>query len=171
MKRAFILIGFILGSFISVSAQQKLTTFILIRHAEKMIDATMSNGSKDPNLSDVGKKRAENLVSVFRNTAIRAIYSTAFIRTRDTVTPLAKAKSIAITEYDAFKPEVIDKILKDFNGETVLICGHSNNIPWIANYLTGAEKLKSYDEADYGNVLIVSVAEIGKATSVTWLYY
>ena len=84
---------------------------------------------------------------------------------------MAKAKSIAVTEYEAFKPEAIDKIFKDFEGGTILICGHSNNIPWIANYLTGADKFKTFDDDDYGNILVVSVAEIGKITSVTWLHY
>jgi len=164
--RRFIFIVLAFASISPVSAQQKLTTFILVRHAEKMGD-----GSKDPNLTEAGKKRAESLVSVFKNTSIQAIYSTSFVRTRETVEPLAKVKSIAITEYEAFKPEVIESILKNFSGETVLICGHSNNIPWIANYLTGTEKIKTFEDDDHGNILVVSVAEIGKMTSVTWLHY
>jgi len=166
MKHRFFFLVFALISFISVSAQQKLTTFILLRHAEKV-----SDGSKNPNLTESGKKRAESLVSFFKNTAIQAIYSTPFIRARETVEPLAKAKSISISEYEAFKSEAIDKIFKDFEGGTILIRGHSNNIPWIANYLTGSEKFKTFDDDDYGNVLVVSVAEIGKITSVTWLHY
>jgi 2,3-bisphosphoglycerate-dependent phosphoglycerate mutase len=76
----------------------------------------MNDNAKDPNLSEAGKKRAESLVSIFKNTSLQAIYSTAFIRTKDTVTPLAKAKGITITSYEAFKTEEIDKILKDFEG-------------------------------------------------------
>ena len=166
MKRKFILMVVAIASFISVSAQQKLTTFILLRHAEKVND-----GSKNPNLTEEGKKRAERLVSILKNTPIRAIYSTSFLRTRETVGPLAQARSLEIKEYEAFKPEPIDKILENFGGETVVICGHSNNIPWIANYLTGAEKFKNFEDSDYGNVLIVTVAERGKVTSVTWLSF
>ena len=154
------------AGFASVSAQQKLTTFILLRHAEKV-----SDGSKNPNLTAAGKKRAENLVTLFKNTSIHNVYSTSFIRTRETVEPLAKAKAVAITEYEAFKPEVIDMILKDFEGRTVVICGHSNSIPWIANYLTGTEKFTNFDDNDYSNLLIITVAERGKVTSVTWLNY
>jgi len=171
MKRGFLLIIFALVNFTFVVAQQKLTTFILIRHAEKASGSSMSDTSKDPNLSDAGKKRAENLASVFKNTSMQAIYSTAFIRTQDTVIPLAKTKGITITNYEAFKPDAIDKILNDFEGGTILICGHSKNIPWIANYLVGTEKFKTFDEADYGNILIVSVAEKGKVVNVTWLNY
>jgi broad specificity phosphatase PhoE len=152
--------------FVTASAQRKLTTFILLRHAEKI-----SEGSKDPNLTEAGKKRAENLVSLFKNTPIHAIYSTPFIRTRETVGPIAKARSQEIMEYEAFKVEPIDKILSDFEGGTVLICGHSNNIPWIANYLTGAERLKDFDDNAFDNVLIITVADRGKVTSLTWLNY
>ena len=171
MKREFILIIFALASFTSVVAQQKLTTFILIRHAEKASGNSMSDSSKDPNLSDAGKKRAESLVTIFKNTSLQAIYSTAFTRTKDTVTPLAKAKGITINNYEAFKTEVIDKILTDFEGGTILICGHSNNIPWIANYLIGTEKFKTFDDTDYGNMLVVSVSEKGKVANVMWLNY
>jgi phosphohistidine phosphatase SixA len=166
MLRRNILTVIVFASFVSVSAQQKLTTFILLRHAEKM-----SDGSKNPNLTAAGKKRAENLVSLFKHTSIHKVYSTPFIRTRETVEPLAKAKALAITEYEAFKPEVIDMILKDFAGSMVLVCGHSNNIPWIANYLTGTEKFTNFDDNDYDNLLIITVAERGKISSVTWLNY
>jgi phosphohistidine phosphatase SixA len=164
MRRQFLLIVFVIVTFISVSAQQKLTTFILLRHAEKV-----NGGSKNPMLTEGGKKRAELLVSLFKNTPIQAVYATSFIRTRETVDPLAKARSLEIREYEAFKPEPIDKILKDSDIGTVLICGHSNNIPWIANYLTGDKNFKNFDDNEYGNVLIVTVAERGKVTSVTWL--
>jgi 2,3-bisphosphoglycerate-dependent phosphoglycerate mutase len=147
-------------------AQERITTFILIRHADKVAD-----GSKDPNLSEEGKRRAENLISFFKNTALQAIYSTSFIRTRDTVSPLAKSKSLLISEYEAFNPEEIDKILKDHYGGTVLMCGHSNNIPWIANYLTGTDALNNFNDSDYTNVLIIAVAVKGKVSSMTRLNY
>ncbi len=62
-------------------------------------------------------------------------------------------------------------MLKKHEGGTVVISGHSNNIPWIANLLLGREEFKDYDDADYGNVLIVSVVEKGKIAAVTWLSY
>jgi len=154
------------ASFSKVSAQHKLTTFILVRHAEKV-----SDGSKNPDLTEEGKKRAQNLVSILSRTSIQAVYSTGFTRTRETVSSLAKSKSLEIKEYEAFKTEAIDKIFKDYEGGTVLICGHSNNIPWIANYLVGTEKFKNFDDNDYSNILIVTVGERGKVASVTWLNY
>jgi len=146
--------------------QEKITTFILLRHAEKIND-----GTSDPDLEVEGITRANHLVEVLQKTSVDAIYSTAFKRTRNTVTPLAKAKGIEITLYEAFKVEEIEKILKKHAGGTVVICGHTNNIPWTANLLTGTEQYKDFDDKDYTNLLIVSVVEKGKVSNVTWLTY
>ncbi len=146
-------------------AQDKFTTFILVRHPEKVAD-----GTKDPNLKEEGKARAESLVRLLKNTPVTAIYSTAFIRTRETIAPLAAAKSLEVKIYEALKTEVIDKIVKENEGGTVVICGHSNNIPRIANYLTSTEAYKDFEDSDYGNILIVTIAQKGKA-SVTPLRY
>jgi len=150
MKRKFTLIVVAMATCIAAGAQQKLTTFILLRHAEKV-----SDGSKDPDLTEQGKRRAENLVALCKNTPLQAIYATSFPRNGWSI----GESEIAVREYEAFKPEPIDKILSDFE---VLICGHSNNIPWIANYLTGDEKFKIFDDNDYDNLLMVTVAERGK---------
>jgi hypothetical protein len=68
------------------------------------------------------------------------------------------------------KNEEIDKMVIDHAGKTILLCGHSNNIPRIANYLLGAETLTDFTDADYGNLLIVTVSSIGSGT-LTWLSF
>jgi hypothetical protein len=70
---------------------QTITTFILVRHAEKV----MESGS-DPELKPEGVKRAESFVGLFTKSSIDAIYSTNYKRTRNTVTPLANAKSLTV---------------------------------------------------------------------------
>ena len=144
---------------------QHITTFILVRHAEKV-----SDGSKDPELTEEGKQRALRLAELLKETKVDAIYSTSFKRTMNTVTPLAFAKGMEIHTYDALKPGPIDELLAKFPGGTVVLVGHSNSIPWTANYLTGSETYKNFNEADYGNVMIVEVIERGKA-KVVWLKY
>jgi hypothetical protein len=39
------------------------------------------------------------------------------------------------------------------------------------NYLIGEEKYKTFDDTDYGNLIIVSFTERGKNVKVTWLRY
>ena len=165
MKRVlFALFAFACGSGF---AQPTVTTFILIRHAEKGND-----GTKDPDLTDAGKKRAESLVQLLKETKIDAIYSTAFKRTGNTVVPLAQSKKLAVRTYDASRMEEVDAILREFKGGTILLCGHSNTTPAIANYLTGhKDEYKAFDDSDYDNVLVVDVIERGTAAKVVWLNY
>src|SRR5262249_43143205 len=139
------------------SAQEALTTFILVRHAEKELNQDMA-ATKDPNLSDEGVKRAERLATLLSKTEIDAIYSTPFVRTRKTIEPLARLKSIPILEYEPNKPEAIDKIWMEHTGKTIILCGHSNTIPKIANQLTKTGTYKDFDDADYGNILVITVS-------------
>lgn len=147
-------------------AQAQPTTFILVRHAEKGND-----GTKDPDLTEAGNQRAQLLANMLKKTEVEAIYSTAYKRTRNTVTPLATTRGLSVLPYEAFKTDEIDQILKKHTGGTVVLAGHSNNIPWIANYLTGKETYKDFADGDYDNVLIVTVVEKGKNAKVVWLSY
>ncbi len=163
MKKILVFVLFLSASAIYA---QETTTIILVRHAEKM-----SDGSKDPELSEAGKSRAMALTKLLKEVKVDAIYSTGFKRTQNTVAPLAVAKDISVITYDAMKAEQIDEILRKFPGGTVVICGHSNTTPAIANILTGKEKeYKDFDDTDYDNILIVNLTERGKS-KVTWLTY
>ena len=163
-----ILLIFALSIFtITVTAQKSaITTFILVRHAEKVVD-----GTKDPDLKPEGNERAARLSVMLNNTQVDAIYSTNFKRTKNTVQPYALEKGLSVHTYEALQEAEIDKILKKHSGGTVLICGHSNTIPWIANLFIGKQEYGDFNDDDYGNILIVSVIEKGKLAKVTSLRY
>ncbi len=168
MKRLFIflcLIG-LLATCKSDASKQQLTTFILIRHAEKDND-----GTKDPDLTEAGFARAAAIATMLRQTSIAAIYSTNFKRTKNTVTLLAKEKQLQVKEYEAFQERAIIKMLTDHAGGTVVVCGHSNSIPWTANLLTGTEDFPEFDESNYSTMLLVNVLENGKIASAVRLSY
>lgn len=164
MKRVYIIIVLAILS-ASCFAQQP-TTFILVRHAEKADD-----GTQDPDLAEVGKKRVQALLNILAETPITAVYSTPYKRTKNTVAPVAEAKGISLQQYQPFKVEQVDALIKQHAGGIVLIGGHSNDLPWIANLVTGTEKYKTWDDKDYDNILIVTVFERGKTATVTWLSY
>ncbi|MEO5980062.1 MAG: phosphoglycerate mutase family protein [Chryseolinea sp.] len=166
MKK-LILLTLLLGFHVNwVVAQSTITTFILIRHAEKVLDS-----SEDPVLLPKGEERAKKLVSVLEKTKVDAIYSTKFNRTMSTVSPLASSKGLDVRVYEPFKETPIDEILKQHPGGTVVISGHSNSIPWIANLLVGKKEFADFSDDDYGNILIVDVIAKGKVAKVTWLRY
>ena len=111
MKKTAIFIILLSAALIGCAQpKHEITTLILVRHAEKDND-----GTKDPGLTDEGKDRANQLVSILRETQINAIYSTNFKRTMSTIQPLAQAKGLAITTDDPMKGEEMDKILKQQN--------------------------------------------------------
>jgi len=143
-----------------------ITTFILVRHAEKVVD-----GTKDPELKPEGIERAKQLAAILRETKVDAIYSTDFKRTKNTVLPYATAKNLSVNVYEAFKETEIENMLKKHAGGTVLVSGHSNNIPWIANRLLGKEEYGDFADDDYGNILIISVVEKGNVVKITHLRY
>ncbi len=148
----------------SLACAQPVTTFILVRHAEKGND-----GTKDPELSEAGLMRAQSLAKLMKATKVDAIYSTPYKRTRNTVNPLAKEKGIDVLEYN--KIEEMDALLKKYQGGTLVICGHSNTVPALANYLIGKDSYLAFEDSDYGNIFIISVVERGKNTNVVWLNY
>jgi 2,3-bisphosphoglycerate-dependent phosphoglycerate mutase len=141
------------------------TTFILVRHAEK---ETADSKDKNPMLSKAGQERAQALVRLLDKQKIDAIMSTNYHRTKTTVEPVASARGITIQTYESLKEPDVAKLIDA--GGTVLICGHSNTIPGLANLLVGKNQFANYDESDYGNVLIVTATAVGKAT-VTHLRY
>ena len=165
MKMRQLLIVLVLFVCTSAYAQQQITTVILVRHAEKG-----SDGTNDPDLSDAGKARAESLSKLLKKTKVDAVYSTPFKRTKGTAAPLALAKSLTVESYQ--KIDELDAILQKFKGGTVVLVGHSNTTPAIANYLTGhKDEFPAFDDSEYGNVIVVSVIERGKDCKVVWLSY
>jgi 2,3-bisphosphoglycerate-dependent phosphoglycerate mutase len=130
-------------------AQNK--TIILVRHAEKADD------SRDPDLSDAGKQRAQRLMDVVKKYKPGAIYSTDFKRTRDTVAPMASRRKLQVQTYDARKPaELVDAVMKS-KTKRFLISGHSNTIPGLANLFGKKELFKNLDDSEYGAIWIVRI--------------
>jgi len=164
-----IIAGLLFGLMSNVLQAQDnmITTFILVRHAEK--DLTQS--TNDPDLSAEGKGRAIKLAEMLKKTDIQAIYSTPYKRTQQTVQSLASAKGLQIMPYQANKMDEIDNMIRQHAGGTVLLSGHSNTVPMILNYLIGEEKYKILEDGDYGNIILVSVTMQGKNAKVVWMRY
>ena len=148
-----------------MSAQTGVTTFILVRHAEKSKD-----DPRDPSLSEEGIKRAESLDAMLKQADIAALYSSPYKRTRSTVQPIADAKGLEVNTYDPRSAAFLEDIMTKFKGKTIVISGHSNTTPNVVNALIGEDRFKQLSEDDYGKIYIVSVTEIGKGT-VTLLSY
>ncbi|TGD58216.1 SixA phosphatase family protein [Flavobacterium humi] len=133
-----------------VFAQNKTTTYYLIRHAEK------ADNSRNPDLSAAGTERAVNWNRIFAAIPFDAIYSTDYKRTLQTATPTAEKNKAQIILYN---PQVLSfpDFKKSTSGKTVLIVGHSNTIPAFANQLIGKTIYNDIEDTVFGNLYIITV--------------
>jgi len=134
---------------------EAVATFILVRHAEKEYGG-------DPALTPEGEERAERLRFMLKNEQIDAVYSTETKRTQLTAAPTAAEKNLTVIPYDAQELKAFASDLKRrHRGETVLVVGHSNTTPMMANLLTGTEDYPRFSELDYTNLYVVTLPRIG----------
>jgi len=136
----------------------KQSTYFLVRHAEKMSD------SKDPGLTTAGQARAAKLAALLDGLKIDQVMSTNYNRTQSTVAPLAKAKKLAVQSYDPSTQKDLFTDLTVFNKQNVVVVGHSNTTPQLANILIGKDVFSDYPEDEYSQLIIVSLSQPGMAT-------
>jgi len=113
----------------------------LVRHAEKGSD------SKNPQLTECGKARAEQLATLLSQTNIEHIYSTHYQRTMQTAKPLADQQQLAIKNYNPRYLEQLSLKLQQQKANT-LVVGHSNTTPELVTLLT-KETIAPLSEKDY----------------------
>lgn len=139
--------------------------FFLIRHAEKD-----TAGGTFADLNPVGRGRAEALLRVFQHIPLHAVYSTSYARVLHTVEPLAKNKNKKIEIYDPKMQADLMANLLENKGKYILIGGHSNTIPSLANILKNENVEQNLEDNQYGCIFIVIAKKIGDAT-ITKIYY
>lgn len=139
-------------AYTDVSAQGK-KTIVLVRHVERDVSPTADK--VDPDLSDIGRQRAERLVQLIKKYKPHEIFSTNFKRTRFTAEPIAKRRKVEIQTYDPGKQnELVEKIAAS-KTEHFLVVGHSNTIPLLANLLTKKEVFKQMPETEFGVIWVI----------------
>lgn len=134
---------------------EEVTTFYLVRHAEK-------DYGDDPVLTKQGKERANRLMEILKNVDLAAVYSTDTKRTQSTARPTAEDHNLNIVSYrPSLLRELSEKLRSLYRGKAVLIVGHSNTTPAIANYLTDSDEHPRFSELDYTNLYVVTLPRIG----------
>jgi len=127
------------------------TVFYFIRHAEK------EGNSTNPNLTETGLNRAKKWSRIFSEINFDMIFSTDYLRTIQTVTPVAEKNQKEITHY-SFRTIDIQQLQKQCLGKTVLVVGHMNTIPTLVNKLINENVYQDIDEDMFGNLYIVTIA-------------
>jgi len=132
-----------------------LTTAYLIRHSEKNLKV-----KQDPPLTQTGLFRANNWAKVFKDIPLDAVYSTNTQRTLNTALPTAKQQNLEITLYSHTELNETGRflMLNAHLGKSVLIVGHSNTIPALANSLVGTKQFSDMDEStDFASLFVVTI--------------
>jgi 2,3-bisphosphoglycerate-dependent phosphoglycerate mutase len=142
-----------------------VTTVILIRHGERNAP-TPTN--PDPHLNAAGKARAKELIRIFGQSGIRAIYRSHFARSKETAQPLATHLGLPAIEMNEAL-QIKNDIMSNHTGQTVLVIGHSDTVPDIINRL-GAGNLPLIDDSEFDNLFVVKIFGPGRA-SMTRLKY
>ena len=119
-------------------------TWYFVRHFEKQ-------QGDNPELTEVGKKRAKHLAAFFADIPLSQIYSTDYKRTQQTAAPVADKLGLAVHSYD---PRKLAKFAKKVRMSTnVLVVGHSNTTPELITLMGGTTPV--IGESDYGQLFIV----------------
>lgn len=141
------------------------TTVYLVRHAEKDIS---DPDNKDPDLTPEGQARAKALLDLLQDQKIQAAYATKYIRTKNTVQPLAEARKLEVQQYEAHDfTGLKDTILKNNAGQTVVISGHSNTILPIIEALGAKRPVPDITDMEYDYIFKVTIAPDGYASVAT----
>lgn len=129
----------------------ELTTVFLVRHAEK------ESGS-DPALTTEGQERAAALAKLLQDVQLDAIYSTSYRRTLETAAPVAELQGLPVKNYAAGELETFaGELLRNHEGETVLVVGHSNTTPILAGLLDETHAYAPFAEDEYDNILMLTI--------------
>lgn len=150
------------------SHKDEETILIFVRHAEKQED-----GTKDPSLNERGVQRALKLSELIsENYDLKAIYSTGYKRTRETAQPVSELLGLPVNEYQLSYPDSLVKaIIELHRGEQVLIVGHSNTTPMLANIALGERTFEQLDESVFDTIFEVRIDTTGKASVNRFTYW
>lgn len=140
----------------------KVTTVVVVRHAERANDS----------LTEEGEKRAEALANILSESEVAAVFSTTFTRTRETVNNTAVQVGVPVQYYQSAS-ELTRRIKEEYAGEVVLVASHKGLGPdavrTILYELGVKEPVPSIDK-EYNNLFIATVMPSGVA-SLTHLKY
>jgi phosphohistidine phosphatase SixA len=124
------------------------TIVFLVRHAEK-VDA-----SKDPELDERGRARAASLADLLGDSSIAFVYSTDYIRTRETARPVAERLGLPIEIYDPSDLPGLAKRIRAQGGRS-LVVGHSNTTGELVRAL-GGDPGSPIAEDEYDRLYVVA---------------
>ncbi len=150
MKR--LLVCALLFLFLLRTAEAQTTAIFLVRHAETAAAA----GDRNPELSAIGRERAEKLAKTLKDAGIVAVFATEYRRTQETATPVARMAGVEVTLLPA-KDAPLALAAKWKDGTlpgNALVVGHSNTLPEIIGALGVSASVK-IEESEHDQLFVL----------------
>ncbi len=164
MSRFYKFLLFMLSLYLCITASAQKTTVWIVRHAEK--DTAFVN-RQDPDLTATGQQRALDLAAYLQNEAIVKVYST------DTKRTILTAKHVK-APLEIYNPKnllgLLDLILQNANGKSVLIVGHSNTVLETIEALGGKRPVTLLTDDDYDYIFKIEL-EASKPAVVSFFHF
>ena len=135
--------------FVTAPNRVVVTTYYIVRHAEKL------NATADTPLSVTGQKRAVALRKYLKSKGVDSIFTSSFLRTQQTAQPLATLLGKTLRIHNGSTENLIID-LKRISDKEILVVGHSNTVPDIVKGLSG-RTVPAIEENDFDNMYIVRV--------------
>lgn len=151
---AGIIAAFLLNACATSAVEDKATAIYLVRHAEKAND-----GTKNPDLSARGLKRAQHLAMLMKDIPLTHIHSTPYKRTLQTAQPTFDQSGLKeITAYAGNDLEDVAQFIK-MTGGTHLVVGHSNTTPALTHILSDIpiSNIETIHEDQYDYLYFVTI--------------
>ena len=137
------------------TSQNSPKTIYIVRHAEKQLIGN------DPELAYVGNVRALKLAQILEKEEIKHVFSTDYIRTRNTAKPTADKAGVAIEIYDPKNHDALVEELRKREGN-ILVVGGRNTVGQVANYFVGhGEKFADLTDLEYDFIYVVNLDKNG----------
>jgi len=136
-------------------------TVIVVRHAEKATD-----DPRDPNLSEVGVARAQELARMLEHAGVTHLYASEYRRTQQTLEPLSLLTGAVVQAVPARDPAAVISAIEQLPRNAVaVVAGHSNTVPALVGALAKGSEPFTLTEADYDRIYFVTrVDGEGKST-------
>jgi len=166
MKTASLIFFLLMGILIPQKQELSDKVVFLVRHGE-----TCTEQGRNPELSALGKERAQELSRVLMEVDLDLIYSTPFNRTEGTAAPVAVSQDLEVTQTpvsSGFLANLAQEI-KASSATSILVSGHSNTTPALINLLIGTE-LEDLTEFDFDRLYVVRMHADGTGSLVTLRY-
>ena len=133
------------------------TTVLIVRHAEKMV-----NAGTDPDISPEGVARAKALAAVAEHAGVEAAYVTQYKRTKETAEPLHVPMievPVNLSAPGDYPKRLAEAIASRSSGKVVLVVSHSNTIPAIVEELAHV-KVPPLADPEYDRLYVVTGSRV-----------